>query len=100
MKTTINVFTAFTAEERMTREGGEKLRKQILALWGAHQNPIVLEFQNKPVASVSFWDEGIAKLLEEGWSEADLGKRIQFMGLYPRDREIVYKLVKARASIN
>ena len=48
--TLIDIEKDFTPEERMTREGGEKLRSMILD----STHPISIDFHLKPIASVSF----------------------------------------------
>ena len=91
----IPVIQLFTAEERMTRDGGEKLRLSI----NEHlkiQNKILLDFENVPIASVSFWDEGIAKLLLKDLSLEELKARVIFKNLLPRDQEVIEQLCKAR----
>ncbi|MBS1959535.1 MAG: hypothetical protein JST80_08705 [Bdellovibrionales bacterium] len=88
----IDVFKEFTAEERMTRVGGEKLRLMILKI-----HPVALEFAGRPIASVSFLDEGIAKLILEGWTAKDVEARLKFDRIHPRDLQIVRDLIKERS---
>lgn len=92
-KTTIDILTDFTGEERMTREGGEKLRKRILQ----STYPVTINFHSKPIASVSFWDESIAKLLLEGWAVTDIHEKIEFKNIHRRDEPIIQKLIEARS---
>ena len=95
MNSKINVIKEYSKEERMTREGGEKLREQILS---ASKNHAVVElnFSKTPVASVSFWDESLAKLLLEGWTIKDIQNKIKLVDVHPRDVEILDKLIQAR----
>ena len=85
---TIDLWKTFTAEERMTREGGGKLRDLIL-----DQNQVKLLFHGKAIASVSFFDESIAKLAENGWSTQRIFKEIEFNQIHPRDLAILKDLV-------
>lgn len=94
MKTTIVLQKEFSAEDLMTREGGEKLRHLILS---QQKFPILIDLKSKPIASVSFWDEGIAKLILEGWSKQKIASDIEFKDLHPRDQEIINKLTQERA---
>lgn len=88
---TIDLFKVFSAEERMTREGGEKLRELILL-----HSKVKLQFHGKPIASVSFFDESIAKLAENGWDSRKIFESVLFADIHPRDLEIVNQLVKER----
>lgn len=90
----IKIYELFSASERMTREGGEKLRN----ILKSENVTVELDLENKPLASVSFWDEGIAKLLLDGWTPAELKKKIQFKDIHPRDLKIVQALMKERNS--
>jgi hypothetical protein len=92
-KIMIDILKELTGEERITREGGEKLRNRILA--GPH--PVTVDFQDKPIASVSFWDESIAKLVLQGWSEVDIKKNVVLKNVHPRDVEVLQKLIEARS---
>lgn len=96
MKTEIDLFKDFTAEERMTRVGGEKLRKKILSF--SKDSRISIQAHHKPIASVSFWDEGIAKLILEGWTSDDIQRRLQFKEIHSGDQKIIDRLVEDRES--
>jgi hypothetical protein len=88
---TIDLWKSFSAEERMTRDGGAKLREMILKM-----GPVKLQFHGKPIASVSFFDEGIAKLGEDGWTRTQIFKDIQLDQIHPRDKKILEELVRER----
>ena len=94
---TVEVIKKFSAEERLTREGGEKLRLFVLELLKKHE-VITLDLQKKPIASVSFWDEGIAKLLDEGLTPTELKNRIKFKNILPRDLEVIERVVQGRTA--
>ena len=93
--THLDINKLLNAEERMTREGGEKLRKLILHHWKPREI-ITLDFKDKPIASVSFWDESIAKLQEEGWTKKQIDERIELKAIHSRDLEIIRKLIDYR----
>jgi len=91
----INIPEEFSKEDRMTRDGGEKLRYLILDL--AQQNEVIeLDFKKIPIASVSFWDEGVAKLLMEGWTQDELRERVRLVNVHPRDLEVLERLIGSR----
>jgi hypothetical protein len=90
----IMVFKTFSAEDRLTREGGEKLRLLILERLKKFDS-ITLDLSEKPIASVSFWDEGIAKLLQNGLKLRDLKEKIIFKNILARDLEIIDRLIKS-----
>jgi hypothetical protein len=87
----IDLIHDFTSEEKMTRIGGERLRKMIL-----EETPVELVFSSRPIASVSFLDEGIAKLIFEGWTIEDLKVKLVLTGIHPRDKKILDELIKER----
>ena len=87
----IYIFSEFTAEERMTRIGGERLRHLILK-----EAPVSLFFESKPIASVSFFDEGIAKLILEGWSKEVIHEKVSLHEIHPRDQAVLDQLIKSR----
>lgn len=90
--TSINIDTELSREEKITREGGEKLRKLILK----SALPLTIDFNHKPVASVSFWDESVAKLILEGWSEKEISQNLVLKNIHDRDQVIIKKLIQAR----
>lgn len=92
----IAIFNVFTAEERMTRIGGERLRVLILKETDGGEK-IALQFAGKAIASVSFLDEGLAKLLLEGWSMKQYQARVQLIDIHPRDKKILDDLLRERA---
>lgn len=87
----LNVFDEFTAEERMTRIGGEKLRNKIL------EGYLEIDFNHRPVASVSFLDEGIAKLILEGWTPQEMQTRLKIKNIHARDMNILKDLIEERS---
>lgn len=91
MKSNLIDLASFSAEEKMTRVGGEKLRKMILSL----PLPVTLKFGSKPIASVSFLDEGLAKLIQEGWTKEKISTEIQLQNIHPRDLDLLKDLIRA-----
>ncbi len=87
----IDIQKEFTAEERMTRVGGERLRALILSA-----SQVELCFSGKPIASVSFLDEGLAKLALEGWVLSDFQVKLQIKEMHPRDKKILDDLIQER----
>jgi hypothetical protein len=91
----IDPFQTLSDEERLTREGGEKLRLMIIDLLRDHSS-VILDFKSRPIASVSFWDEGIAKLLQNGFTEKDLKEKINLKNVISRDHEVIQRVCEAR----
>jgi aromatic ring-cleaving dioxygenase len=81
----------FTAEEKMTRVGGERLRKLILT----KKKPIKIEFHGKAIASVSFLDEGLAKLVQEGWTKKQIQEELTLHQIHSRDLKLLEDLIRS-----
>lgn len=92
----ILIWKSLTPEEIMTRIGGEKLREKMSAALKLGKS-ITIDCENRPVASISFWDEGIAKLTIEGFSEAELWARVTFKNTLSRDIEVIRAMLKAKS---
>lgn len=75
-----------------TREAGEKLRKMIIQA----NEKVDLDFINIKVASASFFDEGIAKLSEEGWSSEKIKEMVVFENIFSRDMELLKSVCSGR----
>ena len=78
-----------------TRIAGERLRKKILSV----QEKIILDFEGLKIASASFFDEGIAKLSEEGWNSDDVENKVHFLNLFKKDQELLRIVCKDRGII-
>lgn len=83
------------ADDWITRAAGERLREMILDRIGKGER-VDLDFGGALVASTSFFDEGIAKLADHGWTRESLGERLSFRRIHPRDREIMEELFARR----
>lgn len=75
-----------------TREAGEKLRKIIIT----SNEKLELDFINVKIASASFFDEGIAKLAEEGWSSERVKTMLAFENIFSRDLELLKSVCLGR----
>lgn len=91
---TINIKKEF-AGDWISREAGERLRKMIVERMGKNKK-LEIDFSNVVIASTSFFDEGIAKLSEEGWTKEDLHSHIRFKNLHYKDRAVLDELCKNR----
>ncbi len=91
---TINIKKLFS-DDYISRVAGEKLRHLIV---GSFQNrePVCLDFSGVVVASTSFFDEGIAKLVLEGWDGDRFKKWVHFEGMNPRDQKVMAKVCAFR----
>lgn len=81
--------------DSISRAAGEKLRNCILNA-DSQNEQLCLDFTGVIVASTSFFDEGIAKLVLEGWDDQRLAKSVRFEGMVPRDREVMKKVCHFR----
>ena len=59
----------------------------------------MVDFANKIVASSSFLDEGILKLLADGLSPEDFERQVYLKNLHPKDRETleILRVFRARS---
>lgn len=58
----------------------------------------VLNFENKKVASVSFFDESIGKLSLEGWKLEDLSTKLKLENLHRLDKKVLDRIILDRFS--
>lgn len=85
-------------DDFISRKAGEKLRKIILAHF-KNGEVVTLDFNNVTIASTSFFDEAIAKLAEEGWSQDTFQRWVVFDNLNIRDQSLVNDLCRRRGLI-
>ncbi|MFH1654928.1 MAG: STAS-like domain-containing protein [Pseudomonadota bacterium] len=79
----------------ITRQSGERLRNMIVE--ASKKNEIVeLDFTGVVIASTSFFDEGFAKLVDEGWTFEDLKSKIKFENMNNRDWNVLIEICKNR----
>ena len=86
------------SNDYITRVAGERLREMILQAHRAKET-IELDFTGVVIGSASFFDEGIAKLVEEDggdWTRTRFKERVAFKGLYAKDREVLEQAMKLR----
>ncbi len=83
------------AHDWISRAAGEALRQRILKLTEAGDE-VKLDFKGVTIASTSFFDEGIAKLLDLGWTEDEINNRIICTEMHRRDREMLALILKRR----
>ena len=86
------------ARDYITREAGERLRLQILEA-DKRGDLLKLDFTGLTIASTSFFDESIAKLVEEGWDLDRFKKTVRLIGLNPRDKILLEDLCRYRGLI-
>ncbi len=77
-------------DDYISRVAGENLRKKMVN----SKNKITVDFENQIIASISFLDEGFAKLILEGWSKEKIKKNIEFKNIHPRDKDLIDKLIQ------
>lgn len=76
-----------------TREAGERLRKMIVS----SKEKVTLDFNGIKIASSSFFDEGIAKLLtNEGWNQQKFETMLTVINIYKMDEELLALVCKDR----
>ena len=78
----------------VTRPDGAKLREAILSQW-SDKAPLEIDFEGISIASVSFFDEALARLALE-YSFDELRKRIRPIDLTEPDRQLLNSLLQAR----
>lgn len=83
-------------DDYITRKAGERLRNLIIAA-DADNELIELDFSNLLIASASFFDEGIAKLLEHGWTKEKIGKIISLKKIHTKDQMTLNEMLKYRS---
>lgn len=79
----------------VTRIAGEKLRKLIISGLVNEKVEVEVDFAGMTIASVSFFDEGIAKLAEEDLPK-DWKKKLILSNLNPWDKEVLDVVTKQR----
>lgn len=82
-------------DDHVTRDAGEKLRLMILNA-AKSGTPIELDFAGLIIGSASFFDEGIVKLLSEGWDKNKLSQTLLLKNINKRDLEVLERLKKLR----
>lgn len=79
----------------VSRGDGAHLRRAIEEAWNA-DGPLVLDFANVRVASVSFFDEALGLLARE-YPIDELTKRVRVENIDPGDRTLLNNIVRSRA---
>ena len=79
----------------ISRAAGERLRHMIVEAT-AHGEPVEIDFTHCVVASTSFFDEGVAKLTELGWTQEKLNTLVRFKNIYKKDRLVLEKMCQNR----
>ncbi len=90
----INIKHEFS-DDWITRRAGEKLRNLILKTADKAEQ-IEIDFCGLVIASTSFFDEGFAKLIKEGWTKERISSDISLKNINPKDREILDKMIENR----
>ena len=92
--TGIHIPTEF-ADDRVTRPAGERLRRLILSRVD-DRAPLEIDFEGLLIASTSFFDEGFAKLAEEGWTREQFESRLTLVGMNRLDRRVLERVLTER----
>jgi hypothetical protein len=79
----------------ISREAGEELRKSILAAINSKEH-IVLDFQDLVIASTSFFDESIAKLVNENIRPDDFKEFVTIKDINRNDQKVLDQVTKYR----
>lgn len=78
----------------VTREHGKRLRQLILREWS--NAPVIVDFDELRVNSVSFFDESFGQLALE-YSKEELLKHVRFEGLDQFDSALVQDIISSRS---
>lgn len=90
----INV-PSICGEDLISRESGKKIRSLLLDHWS--ESKIILDFEDKLIGSVSFFDEALALLLKKGGkSIQEIQDKIGFKNLKKEDRDLLNFVIAAR----
>lgn len=92
----INVKADFK-DDHITRMAGERMRNMILAATNSGDR-VEIDFEGLKIASTSFFDEGFAKLADEGWTMEKLVSLVTLKNIYHRDKKILDDLFSRRLS--
>lgn len=93
----INIFKVF-ANDYVTREAGELLRKMILENMAAEKITVIV-LNNKMVASTSFFDEGIAKLALTKIEKEKIKQLLMFKDIHKFDVPTLLAVCKHRGLV-
>lgn len=85
-------------DDYITRAAGEKLRDMIGEAQKAKQR-IEIDFSGIKVGSTSFFDEGIAKLKDTGWTMKQFEAVVQISGIAKSDRRILSEVCRIRGLV-
>lgn len=91
---TITIRDAFP-DDRITRIAGERLRNMILDATAGGEK-LEIDFGNAVIASTSFFDEGFAKLTQQGWTEEILSSRIVLKNIHRNDERVLWGMFRNR----
>lgn len=90
----IHIPTEF-ADDRVTRAAGERLRRLIMSR-ADDSRPLEIDFDELVIASTSFFDEGFAKLAQEGWTRAHFESRLVLTAMNKFDRRVLERVLGER----
>jgi hypothetical protein len=85
----------FCGAAHVSRGDGAHLRSAIEQSWDAPE-PLVLDFSNIRIASVSFFDESFGLLAREHPLD-ELTRRVRVENMDPSDRALLNRIVQSRA---
>lgn len=78
------------------RKDGEWFRKEFIVKQWNNVNRFIFDFENRPVASVSFLDEAFAKLFLEFKPEEVIRKLYRFERMVSMDKELLKEVINNR----
>lgn len=85
-------------DDYITRAAGERLRTMIVQAQQSQQQ-IEIDFSGIKIGSTSFFDEGIAKLKEAGWTIKQFEAAVRISGIAKSDRRILDEMCRMRGLI-
>lgn len=83
------------ADDYISRRAGEFLREKIIAT-ELEGKQIEIDFSHTTVASISFFDEGFAKLVDFNWDGEKLKKNIILTNINLHDLKLLKKICHDR----
>jgi len=89
------LISEFCGSNHVTRADGARLRGEVEAHWNDAE-PLVLDFSELRIASVSFFDESLGLLAAKHPVE-ELAAKVKVINIDPQDRSLLNSIVSSRA---
>ena len=85
-------------KDRISRVAGETLRHEIIEKLKSYDEVIVL-FHGKRIASTSFIDEALAKLIDETLNEQEFWEKVILKDITKGDLKLLKSIIRSRKRV-